>query len=136
MSDSVRPHRLQPTRLRCPWDSPGKNTGVGCHFLLQYTKVKSEREVAESCRLFATPWTAPLPMWFSRQEYWSGLHCLLWRSYVWALIQDDWCPYKKRRIEHRHIMEGGIKWRHKERTGIYRATRELRLKAILLTLWS
>jgi len=35
MSDSVRPHRRQPTRLPCPWDSPGKNTGVGCHFLLQ-----------------------------------------------------------------------------------------------------
>ena len=35
MSDSVRPHRWQPTRLPCPWDSPGKNTGVGCHFLLQ-----------------------------------------------------------------------------------------------------
>ena len=40
MSDSVRPHRWQPTRLRCPWDSPGKNTGVGCHFLLQCIKVK------------------------------------------------------------------------------------------------
>ena len=40
MSDSVRPHRRQPTRLPCPWDSPGKNTGVGCHFLLQCMKVK------------------------------------------------------------------------------------------------
>ena len=49
MSDSVRPHRQQPTRLPCPWDSPGKNTGVGCHFLLQCMKVKSEREVAQSC---------------------------------------------------------------------------------------
>ena len=44
-SDSVRPHRRQPTRLPCPWDSPGKNTGVGCHFLLQCMKVKSESEV-------------------------------------------------------------------------------------------
>ena len=43
------PHRWQPTRLPCPWDSPGKNTGVGCHFLLQCMKVKSEREVAQSC---------------------------------------------------------------------------------------
>ena len=42
MSDSVRPHRQQPTRLPHPWDSPGKNTGVGCHFLLQCMKVKSE----------------------------------------------------------------------------------------------
>ena len=49
MSDSVRPHRRQPTRLPRPWDSPGKNTGVGCHFLLQCIKVKSEREVAQSC---------------------------------------------------------------------------------------
>ena len=49
MSDSVRPHRRQPTRLPRPWDSPGKNTGVGCHFLLQYIKVKSESEVAQSC---------------------------------------------------------------------------------------
>ena len=49
MFDSVRPHRQQPTRLPCPWDSPGKNTGVGCHFLLQYMKVKSQSEVAQSC---------------------------------------------------------------------------------------
>ena len=66
-----------PTRLRHPWDSPGKNTGVGCHFLLQCMKVKSEREVAQSCPTFATPWTAayqaPLSKGFPRQEYWSGL---------------------------------------------------------------
>ena len=49
MSDSVRPHRRQPTRLPRPWDSPGKNTGVGCHFLLQCMKVKSESEAAQSC---------------------------------------------------------------------------------------
>ena len=49
MSDSVRPHRRQPTRLLCPWDSPGENTGVGCHFFLQCMKVKSESEVAQSC---------------------------------------------------------------------------------------
>ena len=51
--DSVRPHRQQPTRLPHPWDSPDKNTGVGCHFLLQCMKVKSESEVAQS---FPTPW--------------------------------------------------------------------------------
>ena len=49
MSDSVRPHRRQPTRLPRPWDSPGKNTGVGCHFLLQCMKMKSESEVSQSC---------------------------------------------------------------------------------------
>ena len=49
MSDSVRPHRWQPTRLPRPWDSPGKNIGVGCHVLLQCMKVKSETEVTQSC---------------------------------------------------------------------------------------
>ena len=55
MSDSVRPHRRQPTRLPHPWDSPGKNTGVGCHFLLQCMKVKSESEVAQSCPTLSDP---------------------------------------------------------------------------------
>ena len=73
MSDSVQPQRRQPTRLHRPWGSPGKNTGVGCHCLLQCMKVKSLSRV----RLFATPWTAayqaPPSMGFSRLEYWSGL---------------------------------------------------------------
>ena len=43
---TLRPHRRQPTRLPHPWDSPGKNTGVGCHFFLQCMKVRSESEVA------------------------------------------------------------------------------------------
>ena len=55
MSDSVRPHRWQPMRLPRPWDSPGKNTGVGCHFLLQCMKVKSESEVAQSCPTLHDP---------------------------------------------------------------------------------
>ena len=55
MSDSVRPQRQQPTRLPCPWDSPGKNTGVGCHFFLQCMQVKSEREVAQSCPTLSDP---------------------------------------------------------------------------------
>ena len=55
MSDSVRPHRRQPTRLPCPWDSPSKNTGVGCHVLLQCMKVKSEREVIQSCLTLRNP---------------------------------------------------------------------------------
>ena len=77
VSDSVQPHRRQPNRLRCPWDSPGKNNGVGCHFLLQCTKMKSESEVTQPFQLLATPWTAayqaPPSMGFSRQEYWSGV---------------------------------------------------------------
>ena len=67
------PISVNHTRLPRPWDSPGKNTGVGCHLLLQCMKVKSESEDAQSCRPSATPWTAahqaPLSMGFSRREY-------------------------------------------------------------------
>ena len=74
---TVRPHRRQPTRLPRTWDSPGKNTGVGCHFLLQCMKGKSESEVAQSCLTLATPGTAayqaPPSMGLSRQKYWSGV---------------------------------------------------------------
>ena len=59
MSDSVRPHRRQPTRLPRPWDSPGKNTGVGCHFLLQCMKV--ENEVALLCPTLSNPMDHSLP---------------------------------------------------------------------------
>ena len=52
---TVRPHRQQPTRLPHPWDSPGKNTGVGCHFLLQCMQVKSESEVAQLCPTLSDP---------------------------------------------------------------------------------
>ena len=61
MSDSVRPHRQQPTRLPRPWDSPGKNTGVGCHVLLQCMRVKSESEVAQSCLTLHNPMDYSLP---------------------------------------------------------------------------
>ena len=77
VSDSVQPHRRQPTRLPRPWDSPGKNTGVGCHFLLQCMKVKSESEVAQSCPTLSNPMDCSPPAssihGFSRQEYWSGV---------------------------------------------------------------
>ena len=77
MSDSVRLHRRQPTRLPHPWDSPGKNTGVGCHFLLQCMKGKSESEVSQSCLTRNDPMDCSPPgssiHGFSRQEYWSGL---------------------------------------------------------------
>ena len=55
MPNSVRPHRWQPTRLPLPWDSLGKNTGVGCQFLLQCMKVKSESEVTQSCPTLSDP---------------------------------------------------------------------------------
>ena len=61
VSDSVRPHRWQPTRLPRPWNSPGKNTGVGCHFLLQCMKVKSESEVTQSCPTLSDPMDCSLP---------------------------------------------------------------------------
>ena len=61
MSDSVRPHRRQPIRLHRPWDSPGKNTGVGCHFLLQCMKGKSESEVTQSCPTPSDPMDCSLP---------------------------------------------------------------------------
>ena len=54
-------HRRKPTRLPCPWDSQGKNTGVGCHFLLQCMKVKSESEVAQSCPTLSDPMDCSLP---------------------------------------------------------------------------
>ena len=84
------PHRRQPTRLPRPWDSPGKNTGVGCRFLLQCVKVKSLSRV----QLVATPWTAaqqaPLSMGFSRQEYWSGVPLpspILYLCYVFKVTE-------------------------------------------------
>ena len=92
MSDSVRPHRRQPTRLPRPWDSPGKTTGVGCHFLLQ--RVKSESEVAQSCPTLVTPWTAayqaPLSMGFSRQNTGVGCHCLLQSSHRCTELAAFW----------------------------------------------
>ena len=62
VSDSVRPHRWQPTRLPHPWDSPGKNTGVGCHFLLQCMKMKSQSEVIQSCLTFSDLMDCSLPV--------------------------------------------------------------------------
>ena len=75
---TLLPHRRQPTRLPCPWDSPGKNTGVGCQFLLQCMKVKSESEVAQSCPTLSDPMDCSLPDSsvhgiFQAREYWSGL---------------------------------------------------------------
>ena len=61
MSNAVQPHRQQPTRLPHPWDSLGKNTGVGCHFLLQCMKVKSQSAVAQSCPTLSDPMNCSLP---------------------------------------------------------------------------
>src|SRR5574337_264498 len=81
MSDSVQPHRRQPTRLPRPWDSAGKNTGVGCHFLLQCMNVKSESEVTQSCPTLSDPMDCSLPglhPWdFPGKSTGVGCHCLL-----------------------------------------------------------
>ena len=77
MSDFVQPHRQQPTRLPYPWDSPGKNNEVGCHFLLQCVKVKNESEVTQSCLTHSNPMDCSLPgssvHGIFGQEYWSGV---------------------------------------------------------------
>ena len=79
--DSVQPHRRQPTRLPRPWDSPGKNTGVGCHFLFQYMKVKSEVKSLSRVRLLVTPWAASTrllhPWDFPGKSTGVGCHCLV-----------------------------------------------------------
>ena len=88
MSDSVRPHGLQPTRLLRPWDSPGKNTGVGCHFLLQCMKVESESEVAQSCPTLSDPMdcSLPGPPWdFPGNSTGVRCHCLLPIN-IWTLL--------------------------------------------------
>ena len=79
VSGSVRPQRRQPTRLHRPWDSPGKNTGVGCHFLLQCMKEKSESEVAQSCPTLSDPMDCSPPG--------SSVHGTLQaRALEWAAI--------------------------------------------------
>ena len=91
MSNSVRPHRWQPTRFPRPWDSPGKNTGVGCHFLLQCMKVKSESEVTQSCPTLHDSMDCGPPgsstMEFSRQEYWSGVPSLITKLLLFGLFR-------------------------------------------------
>ena len=81
LSDSVRPYRRPPTRLLCPWDSPGKSTGVGCHFLLQCMKVKSKSEVAQSCETQQPHGLQPTrllhPWYFPGRSTGVGCHCLL-----------------------------------------------------------
>ena len=99
MSDSVRPHRWQPTRLPHPWDSPGKNTGVGCHFLLQCMKVKSESEDAQSSPALRDRVDCSLPgssihgIFQARVLEWGAIafssHCFLELHYynLWSYIE-------------------------------------------------
>ena len=95
MSDSVRPHRWQPTRLCCPWDSPGKNTGVGCHFLLQCMKVKSEVKSLSHVWL-CSPMDYSLPGSsihgiFPDKSTGVGCHCLLWLKWLSSTKYKEIC---------------------------------------------
>ena len=87
MSDSVRPQRWQPTRLPRPWDSPDKNTGVGCYFLLQCMKVKSESEVAQSCLTLSDPMDCSLPC-FSVHGIFQA-RVLEWGSFTLVFINKE-----------------------------------------------
>ena len=83
----MRPHRGQPTRLPRPWDSPGKNTGVGCHVLLQCMKVKSESEVAQSCLTLSDPMVCSLPG--------SSVHGIFQARVVeWVPLPSPPCSFK------------------------------------------
>ena len=103
MSDSMRPHRHQPTRLPCPWDSPGKNTGVGCHFLIQCRKVKSESEVTQLCLTLHDPMDCSPPgssihgVFPARVVEWgviafSGIYIYMYNSvlYIYICIKYVW----------------------------------------------
>ena len=87
MSDSVRPHRRQPTRLPHPWDSPGENTGVGCHFLLQCMKVKSESEVTQLCPTLQDPMDCSLPGSAVHESFQATV--LEWGAIVLLQIRSD-----------------------------------------------
>ena len=93
----MSPHRRQPTRLPRPWDSPGKNTGVGCHFLLQCMKVKSESEVAQSCPTLIDPMDCSPPgssvHGILRQEPWSGCRTILCQSLYWSNSWEIYQPW-------------------------------------------
>ena len=110
--DKGQPHRQQPTRLPRPWDSPGKNTGVGCHFLLQCMKVKSESEVTQSCLTLSDPMDWSLPgssvhgIFQARVLEWGAIAFSCAKGYI--LIKatlpyhqlEKECPLRKMSKEH------------------------------------
>ena len=100
MSDSVRPHRWQPTRLPHPWDSLGKNTGVGCHFLIQCIKVKSQSEVAQSCLTLSDPMDCSLPgssvhgIFQARVLEWGAIALSHTKMISMVIMMQDWVLYE------------------------------------------
>ena len=91
VSDSMRLHRWQPTRLPRPWDSPGKNTGVGCHFLLQCKQVKSESEVAQSCPTLSDPMDCSPPGSSIHGIFQAGV--LEWGAIAFSVLNSRQCIY-------------------------------------------
>jgi len=125
MSDSVRPHRQQPTRLPHPWDSPGKNTGVGCHFLLQCMKVKSESEVAQSCPTLCDPMDCSLPG--------SSVHGIFQaRVLEWGAIAFSKQGCRKLKSESHSVMSNPL-WPHGLNSPWNSQARILEWVAILLS---
>ena len=108
-SDSVQPHRWQPTRLPCPWDSPCKNTGVGCHFLLQCRKVKSESEVAQSCLTLSDPMDCSLPG--SSVHGISQARVLEWVAIVFAGSHMKWVQLYGNLNILWHCLSLGMEWK-------------------------
>ena len=99
MSDSVRPHRWQPSRLPRPWDSPGRNTGVGCHLLLQCRKVKRESKVAQLCPTLCDPVDCSLPgssvhgIFQARVLEWGAIAFSRWYSSQQLIHWDSISPF-------------------------------------------
>ena len=97
---TLKPHRRQPTRLSHPWDSPGKNTGVGCHFLLQCMKVKTKSQVAQSCPTLSNPKNCSLPG--------SSIHGIFQaRVLEWVAITFSTTPTgssKKQESSEKHLL--------------------------------
>ena len=91
MSDSVRPQRRQPTRLPCPWDSPGKNTGVDCNFLLQCMKGKGESEVAQSSLTLSDPMDCSLLGSFLHRIFQARV--LEWGAIAFSEYLDTYCIF-------------------------------------------
>ena len=89
MSNSVRSRRRQPTRLPRPWDSPGKNAGVGCHFLFQCMKVKSESEAAQPCPTLSDPMDCSLPGYSAHGIFQARV--LEWGAIVFSEVKTQQC---------------------------------------------
>ena len=103
MSDPVWPQRRQPTRLPRPWDSQGKNTGVGCHFFLQCVKVKSESEVAQSCPTLSDPMDCSPPgccvhgIFQARGLEWGAIAFSMIELYMETFSAQSWQWKKKKK---------------------------------------